>query len=518
MAAFNITTVGGTITITEGDPINIPLKNVNMPLINSVSGTTQWKEDIFFKVYDRTGAPPYIYDEVQFDLIGINFTAHDLGMMLAMLFPNLYNNTYANTIQTDYPEFGPLFSRLNGTDILAFPSYEFSTNFDDSAYDNGTTISLNNASGCVLTHFGIGTQVLNAECASLCNGSALIAVHVTGIDPANPFTIEDTFYGATPSNVATTYVVYTNLFTTAFSNYISPKTPMIHPFQFLAVWPIFARFLRFFYPTLKPTCFSNWLFDTFWLQRGESTYFDRTLRLDTIYGAFGNYLLSVFNYNPLGGVYAWDIPVLPVFSSLTEYSVTKILIDNYANTSPTTPSANDPELSVLWNGGFDGLSPTTSLSGNIVSGEKKVFRRLIIAYCAALSHSTVFGNAFITNTESAILAKYPSLTLPQFYQSGASQLNNGEYAHMWKYASQIAYGGSNVFSVFVNPYISWGANVTNLPHVLALNKNFRHGQNQLFLNTVLNTQLVTTISTNLGLSDMTGQDKQNVEDYVYPPI
>lgn len=518
MAAFSVSVVGGTITISEGDPINIPLKNVNMPLIDNVVGTTQWKENIFFKVYDRTGASPYIYDEVQFDLIGINFTAHDFGMMLAMLLPNLYNNVHANTLQTQYPEFGPLFSRLNGTDILTAPSYEFSANFDDSAYDNGTTISLNNASGCVFTHFGIGTQVLNTQCSSLCNGSALIAVHVTGIDPANPFTIEDTFYGATPSNVATTYVVYTNLFTTAFSNYIDPKNPMIHPFQFLAIWPIFARFLKHFYPTLNPTCFTNWLFDTFWLQRGQSTYFDRTLRLDTTYGAFGNYLLSVFNYNPLGGVNAWNIPVLPVFGSTPEYAVTKILIDNYANTSPATPSANDPDLSVLWNGGFDGLSPTTSLSGNIVSGEKKVFRRLIIAYCAALSHSTIFGNAFITNTENAILAKYPSLTLPQFYQSGASQLANGEYAHMWKYASQIAYGGSNVFSVFVNPYISWGASVTALPNVLSLEKNFRHGQNQIFLNTVLNTQLTTTINTTLGLGEMNGSEKRNVEDYVYTPI
>jgi hypothetical protein len=54
--------------------------------------------------------------------------------------------------------------------------------------------------------------------------------------------------------------------------------------------------------------------------------------------------------------------------------------------------------------------------------------------------------------------------------------------------------------------------------VLALEKNFRHGQNQIFLNTVLNTQLATTIGTTMGLSDMTGQQKKDVEDYIYPPI
>jgi hypothetical protein len=521
MTAFNVTQSGNTITISNGIA---GLKNVNMPGIGSgVPNNVQWKEDIFFQFWDKFGGMTYFYS--QKDLSTYTFTAHDIGMMLAMLFPNFYNNANANTIQTDYPEFGPLFARLNGADITISPSYAFSTTFDDTVYtpSGGGAANKDNAKGYVFQHYGLcGTT--NSNMSSFANAS-LTGVHLTSNDPAFPAERLNGYYDATNSGLTQAIVIYTNLFTTAFSN-----NGMIHPFQFLAIWPLLARISKTDDPTRNPIAFMGTSMDTLWMKRGSSNFFNRGARKNTTYGCFGNYLLSIFNYNPLGLTNSWDIPIVPVFANLFEYANAKIKMNAYFNSFPASPKANDQAIAALWDSGY--LSgPPKNFSGNIKPDNEKVFRRLMMLYCAALERDNTFGENFITNTENQIKALYPiyAADISLFYQSGASLLSNGEYAYMWKYASTVAYtpsGGAltNVFAYFIAPYIpSWSANVLALPNVLALSSNYIDGQNALFSgSTILNTAISTVvgglaIGAGTNISDMDATQMNNITNYSYTP-
>ncbi len=524
MTAFNINIVGNTITISDGIA---GLKNVNVPIIGGAGGNAQWNNDIFFSFYTRNFmGGQYTYSTYAID--GYTFNAHDIGMMLAMLFPNFYNNANANTIQADYPEFGSLFARLNGTDITIAPSYEFALDFDDTVYtpSGGGSIDKNNAIGCAFIHFGVGaaSSNLNNEIGNFCTST--YGVHLTSANPTIALERQnDGYYDCTQgaSVQQPIYIVYTNLFSNAFSN-----GGMIHPFQFLSIWPIMARKLKSDNPTKNPIAFIDTLFDTSWLRRGVSTYFDRTARKDTTYGCFGNYFMSIFNYNPLGLANSWDIPIVPIFMNFPEYVAIKRRINTLSNDSnvSTTWGTMDNLYSSGYQGGL--LVPPFNYiyTGNVKANDRKVFRRLIMYYCAAIergiAEANTFGTTFVDNTENAILTYNPTLTLNQFYSSGASLLDSGEYAHFFKYAISVPYtpsGGAltNVFEHFVAPYISWAQNVRDLATTLPLTKNFQHGQVQTFgASTIANTGL-NTIKTNWGITNMSNAERQDVENYVYTP-
>ncbi len=521
MTAFNFTQSGNSITISNGIA---GLKDVDMPGIGvGVPNNVQWKEDIFFQFWDKFGGMTYFYS--QKDLSTYTFTSHDIGMMLAILFPNLYNNANASTIQNDYPEFGPLFARLNGTDITISPSYALSTTFDDIVYtpSGGGATNKDNAKGYVFQHFGL-CGITNSNMSSFANNS-LTGVHLTSYDPSFPAERQNSYYDATNSGLTQGIVVYTNLFTTAFSN-----NGMIHPFQFLAIWPLLARISKTDDPTRNPIAFIGTAMDTMWMKRGSSNFFNRGARQNTTYGCFGNYLLSIFNYNPLGLTNSWDIPVVPVFGNIFEYASAKVKMNTYFNSSPITPKANDQAIAALWDNGYSGSSPNKNLYGNIKPNNKKVFRRLIMLYCAALERDNTFGQNFITNTETEIKNAYPIYVadISLFYQSGASLLSSGEYAYMWKYATTVAYtpaggGLTNVFAYFVAPYISWSANVLALPNILALGSNYINGQNALFSgSTILNSAISTVVNglaigAGTNISDMDASQMTNITNYSYTP-
>ncbi len=510
MAAFNVTVSTNTITISEGD---VSLKNTNMPILGGAGGTAQWTNDIFFSIYTRVGGAFLNYSA--FSLASFTFTSHDIGMMLAALFPNFYSNANASTLQTDYPEFGPSFARLNGTDITVAPSYNLSTTFDDTAYTISAVTNISNASPWVFTHFGTACGVLEGQIVVNLGASPLSAICLSSIDPTNAAARQQAgIYDEVGSSASTIYVVYTNLFSNAFSN-----GGMLHPYQFLAIWPIFARIGLTNTPSKKPLAFLDVLMDTFWLRRGESTFFERSLRKNATYGAFGNYLLSVFNYNPEGGAASWDIPVVPIFSSLPEYAaIRKYIFSNV--TFRTTATA----LQFVWNAGYTGSAPSKVLVGNVdAGGFPKVYRRLMMVYCACveydIANTSTAGATFISNTESAILTQNPEFaTIQDFYQAGATALANGEYAHFFKYASTIPYGGSsNVFATFVAPYISWSANVLALPETLALNKNLAYAQLGILGSSIAYNQVTTIINTNLGIANMDSTEATNCRTYSYTP-
>jgi hypothetical protein len=511
MSAFTISVSSNTITIGDG---TLGLKNTDMPVLDSGgSATTQWVQDIFFSFYTQTGTPTtFIYTPL--NLTTFTFTAHDYGMMLANLFPNLYSNSNYNTIQTEYPEFGPNFARLRGTDITVSPSYGLKDVFEDEVF-SPLPATATNAQGWVFTDYGIGTKALNANMSTLADTN-MTAVHLTSIDPITGDKTS-TSYDAVSSNLPNTIIIYTNLFSSAFSN---GAYTQIQPFQFLAIWAILSRISLTNYPTKNPIAYINTLTDTFWLRRGTSTIFTRDNRKDANYGCFGNYLLSVMGYNPLGGGASYDIPIVPAFGFLFEYGIINYIVSNYAS---ATPSVTDPTLGCLYNAGYAiDVFGNKALRGNVKAvNDSKVYRRLMMFYCAAVEKGIALGNSFgtdfIANTEVEILNVNPSFpNVAAFYQAGANFLQNGEYAYFFKYMSGIPYASSNLFNVFVAPYILWSANVLALPNTLALKKAYKRGQSSMLGGSILN-GLTETIHLNLGIADMTNAERQDLENYSYPP-
>jgi hypothetical protein len=518
MASFNVSVSGNTLTISEGD---VSLKNVNMPILGGSGGTTQWNNDIFFSVYQRFGGATYFYSAYNLPAIGVganDLNAHDIGMVLATLFPNLYNNPNANTIQTDYPEFGPSFARLNGTDINTSPSYALTANFNDDAYTVGGTTDVTNTVPWIFTQFGIGDKGFASTISNNLAGSPSYAICLTGNNPVGTLTDKQTsFCDAVPSGALNVFVVYTNIFTNAFSN-----GQMIHPYQFLAIWPVLARISINTNTGKNPIAFLNTLFDTFWMKRGTSTYFDRTARRDTTYGCFGNYLLSVFNFNTAGGASAWNIPVIPAFSAVPEYAIIKYIVNNF--TPGGTQSATLSGIGTLWNAGYSGSGFTKTLIGNVDSnGLAKVYRRLMMFYCAAIERGNAeasgYGTTFISNTETQILATNPEYaTVADFYQAGANALTPGEYAYFFKYAKGIPLGGSNVFDTYVSPYLSWAADVNSLPVAsYPVNKAFVEADRLFQFSTILSPAIYSIITTTKGISYMSGAEANDFITYVYPP-
>jgi hypothetical protein len=288
MATFNVSVSTNTITISDGTP---SLKNVSMPVLGEAGGTAQWTNDIFFTVYQRFGGATYFYSPYNLPALGSgssDLNPHDVGMMLATLFPNFYNNANASTIQTEYPEFGPSFARLNGTDITVSPSYNLTAAFNDDAYTIGGTTAIGNTVPWIFTQFGIGDKGFANTIANNLAGTPSYAVCLTDVNPAGTTSEKQTaFFDAVGSGASNIFVVYTNIFTTAFTN-----GQMLHPYQFLAIWPVLARITVNTNPGKNPIAFLNTLFDTMWMRRGKSVYFDRDARRGTTYGCFGNYLLS----------------------------------------------------------------------------------------------------------------------------------------------------------------------------------------------------------------------------------
>lgn len=284
MAIFNVSVSGNEIIITEG---TIALKNTPMPLLDGSPATTEWVNDIFFRIYVRTGT-----SAGAFSFNPVNWTSlntHDIGMLLATIFPNLYSNANAAAIEAEYPEFTPLFARLNGDPIGAGSAYNFANTFDETAF--GSPASNSNAIPCVLTHFGIGT-LLNGYVPVGAGAAGTFGVHLTSYDPTDAATVNDSLYTGILANVGVQYIVYSNLLLDAFSNY-GTVPGGIQPFQFLAMWPPVARLIQSIEPTRNPVMYLNTLLDTMWLRRGTPAYFNRAARLNNLYGATGNYLLSV---------------------------------------------------------------------------------------------------------------------------------------------------------------------------------------------------------------------------------
>ncbi len=516
MTIFNVTTSGNEILITDG---SINLKNIDMPLFDGTLNTTQWINDIFFRLYQRTGSGVGSYSFSSVNWATLN--NHDIGMMLATIFPNLYNNPNITAIQTEYPEFTPLFARLNGQPIGSGSAYNFANTFDQTAF--GTPANLSNSTTCILTHFGIG-NVLDDYIPTGGASAGKYGIHLTSYDPTDTLTRDESFYTGALADVGVQYIIYSNLLFDAFSNYGNVPGG-IQPFQMLAMWPPISRLLKTVEPTKNPVLYLNALIDTMWLQRGTSTYFNRTSRLNTTYGATGNYLLSVFNYNPSApSGESWDIPVFPLFSSLFEHEIVTIDLRNKLPLGVT--SAVDNNIAIQYNGGIaQNLSAQYEYTGNLALNNKKVFRRLIMLYIAAIEYdvdnASTLGQDFIDATEAKITELH-GITPSTFYQQAASLLNDGEYAYFFKFASQVAFtptGGSltNVFAYFVNPYITWGANVLALPVAFNFKRNYVAAQTALFSNcAILNTQITNALTT-LGINNMTNGQMNAVQAYVYPP-
>jgi hypothetical protein len=516
MAAFTVTTNTNTITISEGD---ISLKNTNMPILDGNYSTTQWIEDIYFKLYLRSGSTPgtYAFAPVNWQTL----TSHDIGMVLATLFPNLYNNPNAGTLQTEYPEFTPLFARLNGSPLGSGSAYNFANTFDQTAF--GTPADTNNTTTCILTQFGIG-NLLDDHIPVGGAAAGSYGIHITAIDPTNPAVRNTSFYTGTNAAVSVQYIVHSNLLSTAFSTY-GENQGGIQPFQFLAMWIPISRLLKTLEPTKNPVLYLNTLLDTMWLRRGLTNYFNRSARLDNTYGATGNYLLSIFNFNPSApSGESWSVPVFPLFSSLFEHEI--VNKDIYVKLPLGVASAIDVALGIQYNAGVTVASgPIYTLTGNIAANNKKVYRRLIMLYTACaeydLDNPGGLGQAFIDATETLIVAQ-TGLTLSQFYQSGASLLSSGEYAYFFKFTSEVAFtptGGSatTIFGHFVNPYISWGANVLALVDTFNFKRNFTTAQTALYTNCPVLDTAINAALTAFNIPNMNAGQQAQIIAYQYTP-
>jgi hypothetical protein len=216
--------------------------------------------------------------------------------------------------------------------------------------------------------------------------------------------------------------------------------------------------------------------------------------------------------------------VFPLFSSLFEHEI--VNKDIYVKLPLGVASAIDVALGIQYNAGVTVASgPIYTLTGNIAANNKKVYRRLIMLYTACaeydLDNPGGLGQAFIDATETLIVAQ-TGLTLSQFYQSGASLLSSGEYAYFFKFTSEVAFtptGGSatTIFGHFVNPYISWGANVLALVDTFNFKRNFTTAQTALYTNCPVLDTAINAALTAFNIPNMNAGQQAQIIAYQYTP-
>jgi hypothetical protein len=229
------------------------------------------------------------------------------------------------------------------------------------------------------------------------------------------------------------------------------------------------------------------------LQKGAG-YFNRSSRVDTNYGWFGNSIMSFFN--ELGGA-----PVITPLIGFSEFLAIKNMVNTYL--TQALPFTND--IPCIWTG--------INQAANFTRGDAKAYVRLIMYYAALIQRYGNLGGSNYINQTQTNLQNALGITPATYYQEGANALAVGEYGHFFRFAQTVIYGGgSNIFATFVQPYLSWQASVSGL-QLVALDK-VSATTRDTFLNPIVN---IASYYGAIGYSaNMTAGEETNLTNYTYP--
>jgi len=395
--------------------------------------TFSFQNDIFFKFYQQTvSGGSTSYSTV--NITGVSTTA--INRFLTYLFLCYYNNS--TLIGELNNEADDLVERLKGQTISTL--FSTSCNNLPSASANPTYVEfihmgLNSWYGATYINGGNST----AQTTSQMYGTRAGQVHITSVDPTGGSL--DTLYDNSDSGCwknfdfnANKYIVYTNLFSNAFSDRSAS-----HWAQYLCLWPIFADLLSANYACI----FTD--LDSAFLKEGLG-YFDRASRVNATNGWSGNYILSQFN--------EWSIPVICPTWGLSRMSM--LFAEAPIINSLSSKSLNDQNVYYRWIGG--------DADGNIDQSLEKVSRSLLPAYWAGDINNY---SAIRTSTNSAIVSAHGG-TANSFF---TSSLNNipveGVNSHIVRSIRQGSLGASTDESAYetqklVNTNLSWVTKTFNL--------------------------------------------------------
>ena len=504
-----ISPVGGGASTIATTPVD------RLGYTTEFGSTALWQNPIWFRFYEptATGVPlgtlrnfKTVDIETKF---GATFTADDISKMLSIMFANYYTTTAVlkADIQTSVPLITNIFERLND-DTITNP-------WDTSCPTINTSTAIKAIA--LFQDYGIGfTPSYNLNYAGETSiGTIYKEVHLTAIDPLADPTLYPAKYRYLMSteeqilskagNRTKGLLIYTNLFNDAFSS-----AGMLHYFQFIAIWPIVARIIQQiqdFSTNYTPIAYINTLLDSTFIQKGLG-YFNRSARVNLSYGWFGNSIFSFCNsFRLTGATSATANAVIAPFIGYSEYNIMKNMEATWA-TGDTLPFNNN--IPCIWAG--------ESPNGNIAQNDGKAFIRLIMYFTACIERigSALAKTNVIDPTQTNIVTAYGLSNISQYYQGCANQLAVGSYSYFLRYAQNVSYDGSNVFDVFIAPYIpSWSATISSLD-LLALGS---YSQNTItnFLSPVTN--LGTYYANSIGgpyHTAMTSPQESTLVGYTYP--
>lgn len=501
-AVFTTTITGNEIQIAP-TPGSI-MEGASAPRLGYTTefgATATWQNPIWFRFYEPIAASEIplgtlrTFQTIDIETIfGGSIQGIDIDAMLVILFMNYYPNpTIRAALEAVDPYFTPMFQRLAGET----PTSAWSTTFPVI-----NTSGIDRKSIALFQDFGVGYTLANPldNGSDTSIGTMFKEVHVTQIDPladATLFPAKYRYLTSTKQNIYATVgnrtqgmIIHTNLWTDAFS-----APGMTNYFQFLAMAPILSRILYDIDASgaLNPMAYVNSLLDATMLQKGAG-YFNRSSRVNTNFGWFGNSIVGFLN--DISGC-----PTIVPFIGFSEFLAIKNMI--YTQNTSALPFANT--IPCIWTG--------VNQASNFTRNDGKAYVRLIMYYAALIQrYGNLGGSNFISQTQTN-LQNALGITPATYYQEGANALTPGEYGHFFRFAQTVSYGGgSNIFATFVQPYLSWQANVSGL-QLVALDK-VSTTTRDTFLSPIVN---IATYYSTFGYSpSMTAGEETNLTNYTYP--
>ncbi len=451
-----ISPIGGGASTIATTPVN------RLGYTTEFGNTATWQNPIWFRFYEPTTSNVALGILRNFQAVdietayGASFTSDDVNKMLSIMFANYYNTSAGlkADILTSVPLITNIFERLNGDTPT--------TTWQTACPPINTSFAIKAIA--LFQDYGIGfTPSYNLNYAGETSiGTMYKEVHLTAIDPLadpNLFPAKYRYLMSTEEQILSKagsrrkgLLIYTNLFNEAFSS-----AGMLHYFQFLAIWPMVARIIQQiqdFSTNYTPIAYINSLMDSTILQKGLG-YFDRSVRINTTNGWFGNPLFSFCNSFRLTGATSSTLnTIVAPFIGYSEYGIMKNMEATFATTDALPFSDATP---CIWSG--------ENPAGNFAQNSAKAYVRLIMYFTACIERvgSTTAKPTVIDPTEANIVSAYSLTNVSEYYQDCANQLAVGEYAHFFRYAQTVVYEGSTVFDTFVAPYISsWSASISSL--------------------------------------------------------
>lgn len=419
------------ITFSAPSLVGVSTPRLGQAQREFTTDTIALAESIFFKFYecnDSTGTKVY----TPLDVSSAFANATVMERFATMVFLIYYqNSSLVSELSSVANSFEPLSQRLGG---VISPSTPLASSITMPAAGSNFVEFVSMGAG---SFFGAGLINANSAYDGAASpwGTRVAQVHLTSTDPLGTAPIE-ALYDNTDTGCwkfsdfnCNGIIVYTNLFTTAFS-----AAGLSVWSQILCVFPLIS-----FIKNAQYACVFNTI-DSSFLRNGLG-FFDRAARRDSFYGWSGNYILSIFN--------DWGIPVISPIWGISDIAIPSILHNTATHYLPFELD----DSSILYR--FIG----PQAAENVYSIKEKTARSLFpFLWC-----SSCLGRSLSwLNTKTAALG-YP--TTSDYISACLGSTTEGYNAHIYQSILQSSFGGfplSDVRSLVTNG-VSWSGSLASQP-------------------------------------------------------